>query len=673
MNAKSWVSSHKVVVSLLLLTAVLLAVVPVQVGWQQGGDGVVPKLIGGVPTITIGSASAAGTADYTCDGVQDNVQFQAALNALPATGGRISVLAFNYSFAATVTRAINNITIEGVGLSSYITYNAANAIFSAGAQSGWVFRNFRTDAGGITVAGSTAYTVENVMVTATYMANVYPTSLITTPILSYLGSATNAAIDGPQCVFINGHYAYVHAWDSSDTTKQGIVSVWDISDNTPDLVGSVSSLYLRASSHRMGLWGQYLICCGSTNAEPGWNDTGLAVIDVSNPASPAFVTCLVDAVNLLDCHAVQLDSRGIAWTANSDDNSISAVDINDPTNPILVHRLQDAVNLANPVGLSIQGTLLYVTGNGGGANSLTVVDISDPNAPAVLGMEQDALMADCHDPQIRGKYAYVVGRSASSFVVIDCSDPTNPTMVGSVVDAHNLLGVHALRLVGNYAVVVCFGEDRVTLVDISDPTAPAVHSSITDAVNLDYAVSVDVVGNYAIVVAFNADRVAKVSLGSNDLATARIGSLEVDNLRVNNSAKFLESLTMGTGTLPGHSRTVMFLVPDLVLNLAGVSSVGPANLDLTTYLPEHTVAVILRSEFKDTASAGADVAFVVKYSDTYELQSLSNIAHFRNNTWNTENGTLMVPPSRIMRYQLWASGANTASVKTYLLGYIVQD
>jgi len=61
--------------------------------------------------LTIGNpAYAAGSPDYICDGIADDVQFQAAMNALPATGGKLVVLTGTYVFSATVTRAIDNVS-----------------------------------------------------------------------------------------------------------------------------------------------------------------------------------------------------------------------------------------------------------------------------------------------------------------------------------------------------------------------------------------------------------------------------------------------------------------------------------------------------------------------------------------------------------------------------------
>ena len=117
-------------------------------------------------TITIGMAghvSAGTSVDYTATGVNDDVEFQAALNALPATGGQIVVISSGaFSFSSTVLRAIDNVTILGTGEGTLFNYNGAAAIFDAGVQDGWVFGDFATDAGGLDVATATNYTIRNV-------------------------------------------------------------------------------------------------------------------------------------------------------------------------------------------------------------------------------------------------------------------------------------------------------------------------------------------------------------------------------------------------------------------------------------------------------------------------------------------------------------------------------
>ena len=143
---------------------------------QYHGETTLTSNVGVV--LTIGSGvEASSTADYTCTGVNDHLQLQAALNALPAVGGKLVILAGNYVFGGTVSRAINNVTIEGMGTSTYFANNGAAALFSVGAQTGWVIRDIKTDAGGITNA--TNATLDNVTLGATYYAHSIPSGTYT--------------------------------------------------------------------------------------------------------------------------------------------------------------------------------------------------------------------------------------------------------------------------------------------------------------------------------------------------------------------------------------------------------------------------------------------------------------------------------------------------------------
>lgn len=113
-------------------------------------------------TLGFAGEAYAITPDYEVDGNADDVQVQAALDALPSTGGKLILYAGTWDFNATVSRAINNVTIEGDGKGTYLANNAATALFSAGAQTGWVFKDFRTDAGYLTVSSALDTIVSNV-------------------------------------------------------------------------------------------------------------------------------------------------------------------------------------------------------------------------------------------------------------------------------------------------------------------------------------------------------------------------------------------------------------------------------------------------------------------------------------------------------------------------------
>ena len=154
-----WLKSKKWLVLNALLVGVLVFSMGIQVIDRSSiVDRSVKIGIGNEKVITLGHITyAAGSVDYTYDGTDDDVQFTAALNALPATGGRlVDVSAVQKNFAATVTRAIANVTITGTGYGSYFANDGVTALFTAGGN-GWTFENLRTDAGGINMGATTGW------------------------------------------------------------------------------------------------------------------------------------------------------------------------------------------------------------------------------------------------------------------------------------------------------------------------------------------------------------------------------------------------------------------------------------------------------------------------------------------------------------------------------------
>ena len=97
------------------------------------------------------SDAAKGRADYVCDGTADDVQIQAAIDAL-TSGGRVVLSEGTFNYAATVTdNNVNSVAIEGQGDSTILRLpNGANAggaiiMFNLSSVDNWALRNFRID------------------------------------------------------------------------------------------------------------------------------------------------------------------------------------------------------------------------------------------------------------------------------------------------------------------------------------------------------------------------------------------------------------------------------------------------------------------------------------------------------------------------------------------------
>lgn len=127
---------------------------------------------GGAKTATfiIGpeSNSDSDTYDYVTDGTNDDVQIQAAIDALPTNGGSICLREGTYTLgSAAVTIAKNGVTIFGVGKGTIITCktNFNLTFFSLGhastQYSNCVFRDIYFDGNQANQSAGTAYIIDN--------------------------------------------------------------------------------------------------------------------------------------------------------------------------------------------------------------------------------------------------------------------------------------------------------------------------------------------------------------------------------------------------------------------------------------------------------------------------------------------------------------------------------
>jgi len=126
--------------------------------WLNGSFDDIEAPVGRGATLTIAasdsSAQSIAQANYICDGTDDDVQIQAAIDALPVTGGSLFFMAGEYVASSpifTVNRT--NITFNGEGYSSYIRsiddanwtvgVDGGDALFDTTGCTGLSFRNLR--------------------------------------------------------------------------------------------------------------------------------------------------------------------------------------------------------------------------------------------------------------------------------------------------------------------------------------------------------------------------------------------------------------------------------------------------------------------------------------------------------------------------------------------------
>lgn len=75
-------------------------------------------------SLVVASKDSTGKkrADYICDGIDDQVEIQKAINALPLSGGMVELLEGTFNFSDCVEITKSNVTIKGVGKASVLKH-----------------------------------------------------------------------------------------------------------------------------------------------------------------------------------------------------------------------------------------------------------------------------------------------------------------------------------------------------------------------------------------------------------------------------------------------------------------------------------------------------------------------------------------------------------------------
>jgi hypothetical protein len=276
--------------------------------------------------------------------------------------------------------------------------------------------------------------------------------VLTAPVIASEGDHENVELVGSlynywdtACdVEIQNGYAYVA------TTETGL-QVVDISNpHSPYVVGFCKEV---ENAFDVTIFSDYAYV---TNIEGGYG-----IINISDPTDPILV-CKKD---LAGYEHTSIESDGLLFI--SMESAIKIFDLSDPENP-------EFLSTINPIGqtrnIAVSGDYVYMTED----RYLKIFDISDPSDPFRTGV----FLPSHGDPgtytfdvKVAGDYAYLLYSEYDLFV-LDVSDPTNPFEVG-----YNNSLPYSMRitLFENF-VFVSSGFDGTIVVDVSDPTDPNIIS-----------------------------------------------------------------------------------------------------------------------------------------------------------------------------------------------------
>ena len=144
----------------------------------------------------VGTSTAGWTeadCDYLCDGTADDVEINAAIQALPATGGEIVILDGTYHITATIRMNKDNVTLAGNGAATILLRSANVDVIYLTSVTHCNVRNLKID------GNKTAYTTDNACI--------------------YLSSSSNNAITRNICN--NSGYGIYVPYHNNNNTIMG--------------------------------------------------------------------------------------------------------------------------------------------------------------------------------------------------------------------------------------------------------------------------------------------------------------------------------------------------------------------------------------------------------------------------------------------------------------------
>ena len=227
---------------------------------------------------------------------------------------------------------------------------------------------------------------------------------------------------------------------------------------------------------------------------PAILDNSLTILDVTNPAAPAFKGNIMGAgvPNYLGAIADVAKIGNYCYCGCmgtfflGGDACLTIIDVSNPALPTFVSTL--------PIGTSNAYRFVFVSGNYAYVtdffSGLYIVDISNPAAPAIvgsillaaLGLGAGAYMGRAYK---LGNYCYLHSAGGddtdNALSIIDVSNPAAPTLTGSISGVANWLGGVWAFPSGNYCYCASTINSSLTIIDISNPALPTFKGNISGA------------------------------------------------------------------------------------------------------------------------------------------------------------------------------------------------
>ena len=214
------------------------------------------------------------------------------------------------------------------------------------------------------------------------------------------------------------------------------------------------------------------------------DSSGLQIVDLSDPASPAVVSSY-DTPN----RAIDICVSG-QYAYIADFNSLQIIDISNPLSPTLA----GSHPTFRTIAVDVAGDYAYLAGEYT-APTVKIVNIADPSSPestSAISFSGGAFSLDYSNGYL-AVLSNVTEPYSNYLRIIDVTDPQNPHISGSVRIPGEIEIPKDVKISGDYA-YIADGGNGLQIVNISDPANPAVVGAY-DSPGAAWGVTVN--GSYA--------------------------------------------------------------------------------------------------------------------------------------------------------------------------------
>ena len=387
--------------------------------------------------------------------------------------------------------------------------------------------------------------------------------------------------------------------------------------------------------------------------------SGVQIIDITSPARPDPVYTITDGTDfpeLGDVRGITTISVGTstyALVTSENESGVQIIDITNPARPVTTANLIDNATLAldNPEGITTVtlGDNTFALVASGGNDGIQIINVTDPTMPnATAAIFDNATLAldganAISAVTIRDRtYALVASGSDDGVQIIDITDPTYPAPIAAIFDGEDFttldgaFGITTM-IIGNnvYALVASVTDSGVQIIDTGISLTPQVSDTIsTSQPPIITSDSLSITDN-----AIEMDTLPIITSDSIDTFTLITNSSAVSAIFDNSTLELLGAYDVDTVTVGTNTYALVTSLDDNGVQITNITD--PTMPDpIATLIDNDTLSLHFTSGITQVTIDGIHYALVASFFDGIQIINITNPARPVTTANLIDNATL---------------------------------